>query len=83
MSDFIAGIAWLIPLCPLVGAGLAALGPKAVRTVAHIPVAGGIALAFLLSLGLLFAADPEKTTLVVHGCRSATSRCRLNFGSTV
>ena len=66
MSDFFAGIAWLIPLCPLVGAGLAALGPKPVRAVAHIPVVAGIALAFLISLGLLFAADPARTTLVIR-----------------
>jgi NADH-quinone oxidoreductase subunit L len=64
VSDFFAGIAWLIPLCPLVGGGLAAFGPRPVRDVAHIPVVAGIALAFLLSLGLLFAADPEKTTVV-------------------
>jgi NADH-quinone oxidoreductase subunit L len=66
VSDFFPGIAWLIPLCPLVGAGLAVLGPKPVRAVAHIPVAAGIALAFLLSLGLLFAADPQRTTLVLR-----------------
>ena len=66
MSDFFTGIAWLIPLCPLVGAGLAALGPKPVRAVAHIPVVAGIVLAFLISLGLLFAADPARTTLVMR-----------------
>jgi hypothetical protein len=79
VSDFFAGIAWLIPLCPLVGGGLAAFGPRPVRDVAHIPVVAGIALAFLLSLGLLFAADPEKTTVV---SQSATSRYRSSFGST-
>ena len=60
MSDFFAGIAWLIPLCPLVGAGLAALGPKPVRAVAHIPVVAGIALAFLLSAGIALRGGSRK-----------------------
>jgi proton-translocating NADH-quinone oxidoreductase chain L len=63
--DSFAGIAWLIPFFPLLGAGVAALGPKRMRTDAHIPVVVGIALAFLVSLGLLLAAAPEKTVFVV------------------
>ena len=64
MSDFFPSIAWLIPFLPLLGAGVAVLGPRRMRTDAHIPVAGGIALAFLVSLGLLFSADAHRTTFV-------------------
>ena len=66
MSDFFPGIAWLIPFFPLLGAGVAVLGPRRMRTDAHIPVAAGIALAFLVSLGLLFSADAHKTTFVMN-----------------
>ena len=66
MSDFFPGIAWLIPFLPLLGAGVAVLGPRRMRTDAHVPVAAGIALAFLVSLGLLFSAGPNKTITVMH-----------------
>ena len=56
----------MIPFFPLLGAAIAVLGPKRVRELAHIPVAAGIALAFLVSLGLLFAASPEKTVFVMR-----------------
>ena len=65
LKDFFPSIAWLIPFFPLLGAGVAVLGPKRMRTEAHIPVAAGIALAFLVSLGLLFSAGPEKTHTVI------------------
>ncbi len=65
MSDFFPGIAWLIPGFPLLGAGVTVFGPKRMRTLAHIPVIAGIALAFLVSLGLLVAATPEKTAFVM------------------
>ena len=65
MSGFFSGIAWLIPLLPLLGAGVAVLGPKRMRTDAHIPVIAGIALAFLVSLGLLLAAAPSRTAYVM------------------
>ncbi len=42
--------AWLVPFCPLLGAALAALAPEHLRTLAHVPVVAGIALAFLVSL---------------------------------
>jgi proton-translocating NADH-quinone oxidoreductase chain L len=64
VSGFFSGIAWLIPFLPLLGAGVAALGPRQMRTLAHIPVIAGIALAFLVSLGLLLAAAPERTAFV-------------------
>ena len=65
MSDFV-GIAWLIPFLPLLGAAIAILGPKRVRELAHIPVAAGIGLAFLVSFGLLFSASPGKTVFVMR-----------------
>ncbi len=66
MSDFASGYAWLVPFLPLLGAAIAVLGPKRVRELAHVPVAAGIALAFLVSLGLLFASAPEKTVFVTR-----------------
>ena len=45
---------------------MAVLGPKRVRELAHIPVVAGIALAFLVSLGLLFAAGPTETVIVMR-----------------
>ena len=65
MSRSFSCIAWLIPFFPLLGALVAVLGPKAMRTSAHIPVVAGIALAFLVSLGLLFSASPDRTQLVM------------------
>ena len=41
--------AWLVPLFPLLGALAAAVGPRRVRAVAHIPVVTGIGLAFVVS----------------------------------
>ena len=58
MSDFFSGIAWLIPFLPLWVRAWPRSGPKRMRTDAHIPVVAGIALAFLVSLGLLLAAEP-------------------------
>ncbi len=58
--------AWLVPFFPLLGAALAAFGPKRLRTDAHLPVVAGIALAFLVSLLLLLAAGTEQTTTVMR-----------------
>jgi NADH-quinone oxidoreductase subunit L len=63
VSDFFISKAWLIPFLPLLGALVASLAPKHLRSQAHIPVAVGIGLAFLVSLGTLFSAGPEATTL--------------------
>ncbi len=60
MSDFASGFAWLVPFLPLLGAAIAVLGPKRVRELAHVPVAAGIALAFLVSLGLLLASARKR-----------------------
>jgi NADH-quinone oxidoreductase subunit L len=56
--------AWLIPFFPLLGALVAALGTKRMRELAHVPVVAGIALAFVVSLGLLVSAGPDKTATV-------------------
>ena len=64
--SYFAELAWLVPFFPLLGAAIAVLGPKRVRDLAHVPVVAGIALAFLVSLGLLLAAAPEKTVFVIR-----------------
>jgi NADH-quinone oxidoreductase subunit L len=51
----------LVPFFALLGASAAALGPKRVRQVAHLPVIAGIGVGFLLSLGPLFTAAPGQT----------------------
>ena len=64
MSDFFPGIAWLIPFFPLLGAVRGRSGaPARCGADAHIPVVAGIALAFLVSLGLLFSADARQDDL--------------------
>jgi NADH-quinone oxidoreductase subunit L len=64
VSGFFVQNVWLIPFFPLLGAIVAALGARQFRTLAHIPVVAGIALAFVVSLGELFVADAETTTTV-------------------
>jgi proton-translocating NADH-quinone oxidoreductase chain L len=61
LPGFFVRYAWLIPFFPLLGALLAVLGARRWKNQAHIPVVTGIALAFLVSLGTLGAADhPQK-----------------------
>jgi NADH-quinone oxidoreductase subunit L len=55
---------WLVPFLPLLGGLVAALGGNRLKEKAHLPVALGIGLAFLYSLGLLFSADHPGTTVV-------------------
>ncbi len=64
MSGFFVQNVWIIPCLPLLGAIIAALGARRLRSSAHVPVVAGIALAFLFSRGALFSAGPEATTLV-------------------
>ncbi len=45
--------AWLVPFFPLLGALVAAIGGRWLKQRSHLPVVLGIALAFLVSLGLL------------------------------
>jgi NADH-quinone oxidoreductase subunit L len=56
--------AWLVPFFPLLGALIAAAAGRQLREKAHLPVAAGIFLAFLVSLGLFFSAAPDTTTIV-------------------
>ncbi len=58
-------LAWLVPFFPVAGALVAALGARRLKADAHIPVIAGIALAFLVSLFLLFAAGADATTEVM------------------
>ena len=66
MSGFFVQNVWIIPCLPLLGAIIAALGARRLGFSAHLPVIAGIALAFLVSLGALFSAGPETTTLVAR-----------------
>jgi len=51
---------WLIPLLPLLGAALAAaLGPRVIPRHCHLLVIGGVAVAALLSIILLFEVDHQ------------------------
>ena len=64
MSGFFVPNVWMIPCLPLLGAIIAALGARRLRSSSHVPVVAGIVLAFLVSCGALFSAGPEATTLV-------------------
>ena len=66
VSGFFVQNVWIIPCLPLLGAIIAALGGRRLGPNAHVPVIAGIALAFLFSLGALFSAGPETTTLVAR-----------------
>ena len=56
--------AWLVPALPLLGAVIAAAGGKWLKGQSHLPVALGIALAFLVSLGLLFNSGTASKVVV-------------------
>ena len=58
--------AWLVPCLPLLGALVAAVFARQLRQHAHLPVAGGIGLAFLVSLGLWVAAGDGTGRTVVY-----------------
>ncbi|AMV39568.1 NADH-quinone oxidoreductase subunit L [Planctomyces sp. SH-PL62] len=64
MSGFFVQNVWLIPFFPLLGGLIAGLGARRFRFDAAIPVAIGVALAFLVSLGAWASAGPETTVLV-------------------
>ncbi|MGZ3414079.1 MAG: NADH-quinone oxidoreductase subunit L, partial [Isosphaeraceae bacterium] len=61
MSGFFVQNVWMIPCLPLLGALIAALGARRLRSSSHVPVVAGIVLAFLVSCGALFPANPEAT----------------------
>ena len=56
----------LIPLLPLLGALVAALGGKRLKRLSHLPIAIGIGLAFLVSLGLLFSVGEGTSRVFVY-----------------
>jgi NADH-quinone oxidoreductase subunit L len=64
VSGFFVRNAWLVPFLPLAGALTAAAAGRWLKGLAHVPVIVGIALAFLVSLGLLRQAGPEQTVVV-------------------
>jgi NADH:ubiquinone oxidoreductase subunit 5 (subunit L)/multisubunit Na+/H+ antiporter MnhA subunit len=58
VPGFLVRNAWLVPFFPLAGAAVTALFGYDLKRHAGLPVVVGIALAFLVSLGLLGAAGP-------------------------
>jgi NADH-quinone oxidoreductase subunit L len=66
VSGFFVNGVWMIPCLPLLGAIVAVLGARRLRFDAHIPVVAGIGLAFFVSLGALYSAGPEATTVVAR-----------------
>jgi len=66
VSGFFVQNVWMIPCLPLAGALIAAVGARRLRESSHVPVVAGIVLAFLVSLGALFSANPEATTVVAR-----------------
>src|SRR4051812_45342983 len=61
------------------GALIAAVAGRELREKAHMPVVVGIALAFLVSLGLLFSAKPEETATVYRWLDLGTLRVPIEF----
>jgi NADH-quinone oxidoreductase subunit L len=57
---------WLVPLCPLLGAIIAAAGGRWLKQQAHVPVVAGIGLAFLLSVLMLRDAGPSVVRHEAH-----------------
>ena len=64
MSHFWIRNAWLVPFFPLLGGTVAAAGARWLRQQAHVPVVAGIALSFLVALGLLAATSPDASIRV-------------------
>ncbi len=66
VPGFFVRYAWLIPFLPLLGAAVAAIGARRLRSAAHWPVWIGIGLAFLVSLGTLSSAGPDVKYTVMN-----------------
>ena len=70
MSGFFVQNVWqnilMIPCLPLLGGLIAALGARWLRSSSHVPVVAGIVLAFLVSWGALFSANPKATFTVAE-----------------
>jgi NADH-quinone oxidoreductase subunit L len=79
VSGFFVQYVWLIPLFPLLGAIVAALGVRSLRFQAHVPVVAGIAAGFLVSLGALFSAGPEIATTAARWLSVGSLEVPLEF----
>jgi len=77
-TSFLVRNAWLVPFFPLLGAAIAAAGGRWLKGRAHLPVVAGIALAFLVSFGLLFAAGPDQKALVFRWIEVGTPHLMLS-----
>ncbi len=53
MTEFFVHNAWIVPVLPLLGGLIAAVGGRRLKAYSYLPVAVGIGLAFLVSLVLL------------------------------
>jgi NADH-quinone oxidoreductase subunit L len=76
---FLVNSAWLVPFLPLVGGLTAAAGGRWLKDRAHWPVIIGIALGFVVSFALLFAAGPEATTVVVDWFDAGSLHVPIEF----
>ena len=79
MAGFLVSNAWLIPCLPLVGAVIAAVGGRWLKERASLPVIIGIGLAFLVSLGPLFNADPERTAVAFDWFKTGNLSVPIEF----
>ena len=79
MSAFLIKNCWLVPFFPLLGALIAAAGGRRLRERASVPVVVGIALSFVVSFGLLFAAGPEAKSVVCTWIDAGGLRVPIEF----
>ena len=79
MTGFFVKIAWLVPFFPLLGGLTAAAGGRWLKSRAHWPVVIGIALAFLVSLGLLASAGPDQRTIVYRWFTAGSLAVPIEF----
>ncbi|WP_165074233.1 NADH-quinone oxidoreductase subunit L [Paludisphaera rhizosphaerae] len=78
MGFFVSNI-WLIPFLPLLGGLIAGFGARRFKIDPFIPVALGVGLAFLVSLGAWVSADAEKTVLVSKWIQAGSLSVPLEF----
>ncbi|WP_406696081.1 NADH-quinone oxidoreductase subunit L [Singulisphaera sp. Ch08] len=79
MPNLLVNNAWLVPFFPLLGALIAAAFGRELREKAHLPVVVGIFLAFLVSLGLLFSAGPDKVVTVYRWLEFSNLNVPIQF----
>ena len=80
VSRFLISNAWLVPFLPLAGALTSAIAARQLKERAHLPVIIGIALAFLVSFGLLLGAGPEESTVVYQWFDVGDLHVPIEFG---